>query len=161
MGTKPGFYDELVAAARCRVDAAPKDKNAALDVIQQSAVALRDLLRHGVKPDPERAVYLAALLEALERIEAGADATTALHLKQSHRVRDENQFFRDLALWRRVGKELDRLTLERGHTRQDKPVHAALESVANAQKLSVPTVRKAWGRFGSAEGWEAQKADWI
>lgn len=145
-------WSSLVESARARIAAAPRDKNAALDVVRQSTVALRDLLNHDLMPDPERKEYLRAILSALELIEDGNDPTAVLHLSQGHRVRDERLWGRNLALFIDIGREVDRLR-GRGHTRGDKPVQKALDAIAKQWALSVETAKKAWHLHGSEEGW--------
>ena len=142
----------LVDAARARIAAAPRDKNAALEILSQSVVALRDLLHHELMPDPERKEYLRAVLSALELIVDGNDPTTVLHLSQGHRIRDERLWGRGLALFIDMGREVDRLR-SRGDTRGDKPVQAAQQSVAKQWSLSLDTVKKAWHSHGSEDGW--------
>ena len=159
MGEAPNFYDDLKAAARSRIAAAPRDRNAAMDLIRHSTVALRDLLRHGMAPDPERSVYLEALLEALEQIEQGKDARDALHLRPSGRVRDESLFARDLLTFVRTGQRVDEL-MKRGATRGDSPVAQAQRETAKARKLSAPKVRKVWTDFGAMQGWDDLRDLW-
>ncbi len=145
-------WTDLVEAAKVRIAAASRDKNAALEVLSQSAVALRDLLNHDLMPDPKRKEYLRALLSALDLIVDGNDPTSVLHLSQGHRVRDEKLWGRNLALFIDTGREVDRLR-SRGHTRGDKPVQAAQQSVAKQWSLSLDTVKKAWHLLGSEDGW--------
>ena len=159
MGDKPSLYAELIDAARIRIGAAARDRNAALDVIRHSAVALRDLLRHGMTPDPERAVYLGALLEALEQIEQGTDARDALYLRPSGRVRDETLFARDLLTFVRIGRRVDELT-KRGATRGDSPVAQAQREIAKAGRQSLAKVRKVWTAHGAMRGWDDLRDLW-
>ncbi len=159
MDTSPNFYGDLRAAARNRIAAAPRDRNAALDVIRYSTVALRDLLRHGMAPDPVRAVYLEALLEALKQIEQGKDARDALHLRPSGRVRDESLFARDLLTFVRIGQRVDELK-KRGATRGDSPVAQAQKEIAKARKQSVAKVRRVWTDYGAMQGWDDLRDLW-
>lgn len=145
-------WTDLVASAKARIAAAPRDKNAALEVVGQSAVALRDLVHHDLLPDPMRLEYLRALLAALELIEAGEDPVKALHLSQGHRIRDEKLWARNFGLFIKIGREVDRLK-GRGHTRGDKPVQAALHAIAKQWSLSLETAKKAWQLHGSEKGW--------
>lgn len=151
--SEPFDWADLVESAKARIAAAPLDKNAALDVLRQSAVALRDLLNHNLRPDPERSEYLGALLAALELIVNGKDPTTALHLSQGHRVRDQRLLSRNIAVFIDIGLEVDRLR-GLGHTRSDKPVLAAQRSVAKQRSLSFELVKKAWHLNGGEDGWK-------
>jgi hypothetical protein len=152
MDEEPGFYDDLVVVARARIAAASKNKNAALDVVRQSAVALRGLLSHGQMPDPERCVYLEGLLNALERIEGGEDPTKAMHLRPSGRTRDEKLFGRNLAAFIDIGREFDRLSAL-GRTRGDRPIDEAKSTVSKRRCIPRQTIDKVWTMFGSAKGW--------
>lgn len=150
MSTQPGFYEDLVESAQARVAAAPRDKNAALDIVRRSAVALRGLVRHREMPDPEMLVYLAALLGSLERIEHGEDPRSALNLRASGRVRDQKLWSRSLALFIAVGRELDKLNAS-GESRGDSPTRRAIETVA--KRSPRPSVEAAWKNLGATEGW--------
>ena len=98
--------------------------------------------------------------DSLDAIVKGHDPLTALSLrKPRHRVPDTAIPPRNVLLWMEVGTEVDRLT-ERGHTRQDKPVEAAIKTVAKTRKVDVEVVGKAWRNLGGVEGWERDKADW-
>jgi hypothetical protein len=152
-------WPSLAELAGQRVGAAARDRNAAMEVIRQSAVALRDLLQHGVHPDLERAVYLFALLGALEQIEGGAEAADALHLRPSGRVRDETLFARDLRLFVRIGQRLDEL-IKRGDDRRDKPVAQAQCDIARRSGRSLAHVRKLWSRLGGKKGWQQMRDLW-
>ncbi len=150
---RPFDWTDLISSATARVAAAPRDKNAALDVLEQSAVALRDLLGHDQLPDPERKVYLAALLVALEAMLDGAEPRDALHLAQQHRRRDEGLFGRDFLLFMDIGRAVD-ARLARGHTRGDKPVEEAKKAVAKASMQNMATIEKVWSEFGAQAGWQ-------
>ena len=152
MAKEPFDWATLVEAAQLTVAAAPRDKNAALEIVEQSAVAIRSLLKHGDQPDPERCVYLGALLASLERIQSGEVAMDALHLTPKGRVRDPGLFQRDLLLFVRVGQAFDDL-LVRGRTRGDKPLDEAKCAVEKRTGQSRATINKVWTRFGAASGW--------
>lgn len=154
---EPFDWTDLIASAHIRCAGAPKDRNAALEVISQSVVALRDLLHHDLAPDPERRVYLASLLAALERIEDGAEPASALHLRPTGRTRDERRFGRHLAAFIEVGRELDKLK-EAGWTRGDKPIDEAKGRTVKATGLSRDTIDKLWTEFGAGKGWERLRA---
>jgi hypothetical protein len=168
---KPSLNADLIDAARNRIGAAARDRNAALDVIRYSVVSLRDLLRHGMTPDPERTVYLGALLEALEQIEQGTDARDALHLRPSGRVRDETLLARDLLTFVRIGQRIDELE-KRGDTRGDGPVAQAQreiqqeiakahrQSPAKVRGQSLAKVRKVWTAHGAMRGWDDLRDLW-
>ena len=111
-------------------------------------------------PDPHRLVCLLALLESLEGIERGVDPGTALHLKHGHRRIDVVKDLRDVLLFVSVGKALDVLTLERGHTRQDSPIAAAMKLVSKGECQNIATVQKAWSMFGGESGWAESRDDW-
>ena len=145
-------WTDLVERARARIAAAPRDKNAALHVVGQSAVALRDLVRHDLLPDPMRMEYLRALLAALELIEAGEDPVKALHLSQGHRIRDEKLWSRNFILFIETGREFDRRK-SRGHTREDKPIQEAQRAVSKLKKLPLATIQKVWHSNGGEAGW--------
>lgn len=130
------------------------------EVVAQSAIAIRDYLK-GDPPDAYRLVFLRALLESLDAIQAGADPLDALSLRRpSHRPPDITTQIRNVWLFQLVGEELDRLTVARGHTRQDKPTDAAIKKVAKERGLSTDVVAKAWRDLGGARGWEQSKSDW-
>lgn len=149
---RPFDWTDRIASATARVAAAPRDKNAALDVLEQSAVALRDVLGHDQLPDPERKVYLSALLKAVEAVLEGAEPRDALHLAQRHRRRDEGLFGRDFRLFMDIGRAVD-ARLARGHTRGEKPVEEAKKAVAKASKQKMATIERIWGEFGAQAGW--------
>jgi hypothetical protein len=151
----------LAVAAETQVQQAQDgEANAGWNVLSEAMIGLREWL-DGRKPDPHRLVFLRGLLASLESVERGMDPGTALHLKQGHRRPSTSVALRDLLLWVEVGQELDHLTIEREHTRSDKPTDAALKSVAKKRRLSLATVKKAWHVHGAAEKWEAEdKADW-
>ena len=154
-------WANIVAGAQNTVERAQSgDANAGFDVIAESVLALRGWLELDERPDQHRLVYLRGLLASLERIEAGVNATEALHIKQGHRRRNNSIGVRDAVLFVEVGQESDRLKYDRGHTRNDKPVEAALKTVAKVWHLRVPTVRKAWNYHGGASSWTLRKADW-
>ena len=152
--SEPFDWLDLIESARARISAASHDKNAALDVLRQSAVALRDVLNHKMLPDPERSEYLRALLDALKLIVDGGDATTVLHLSQGHRVRDEKLWARDIAMFIGIGREVDRLRGE-GKTRDDKPVLTAQRSIAKRWSLGLETAKAAWHLYGGDRGWKS------
>jgi len=144
----------LIEAAETRVSAARQnERNAALDVVKHSAIALRGLVNNGELPDPERMVFLRALLDSLVEIERGVDPTLALHLRPDGRVRDENLAGRDLLLFVRVGQALDYLVRERGHTRSDGPTEEAQRQVARETGVSVALVKKTWTQLGASRAW--------
>lgn len=131
-----------------------------MEVIIQSRIAIRGLIEHGESPDPFRVIFVKALLDSLDSIVAGGDPLDCLSLrKPRNRLPDPAIPVRNVLLWTKVGGELDRLT-ERGHTRQDKPIEAAIKSVSKEMKLDIEVVGKAWRDLGGAEGWERDKADW-
>lgn len=133
---------------------------AGLEVVVQSANAIRDYLKGG-PPEAYRLLFLERLLESLDEIQEGADPLDALGLrKPSHRPPDIKTDIRNAHLFYLVGEEFNRLTVERGHTRQDKPTDAAIEKVAKDQGLSTDVVAKAWRSLGGAKGWEQSKSDW-
>jgi len=147
-------WSVLIEAAESRVSAARQnERNAALDVVKHSVIALRGLVNYGHLPDPERMVFLRALLDSLVEIEQGADPTLALHLRPVGRVRDENLFGRDLLLFVRVGQALDHLVIERRHTRGDRPTDEAQRQVARETGVSVALVKKTWQQLGASRGW--------
>lgn len=157
----PAHWRHAVEAARCTVARAEDgDANAGEDVLAGAVIGLRTILDLNEPADPHRVVFLRALLKSLERIEQGADPGAALHLKNGHRKADEFKGVRDVFMFVSVGKRLDALTLERGHTRQDSPTDAALKAVAKEEGYSFATVQKAWLQFGGAAGWEARRTDW-
>ena len=154
MNQSSGPWERLIVVANARVSAAERgEKNAALDVVSHCAVALRGLVR-GEMPDPERMVYLGALLNSLERIEDGTDPVAALHLRPKGRVRDESLLARNILLFVDIGHALDELTGGKGHTRSDSPVAAALKRVQKETGRSDAQIKKVWQDFGAARGWE-------
>ena len=148
-------WECLIKVANARVSAAKRgEKNAALDVVSHCAVALRGLVRYGETPDPERMVYLGALLKSLERIEDGTDPVAALHLRPKGRVRDESLLGRDILLFVKIGHALDELTGRRGHTRSDSPVAVALKRAQKETGRSDAQMKKVWQDFGARRGWK-------
>lgn len=158
MMAEPFDWTDLIEGARLRCADASKNRNAALDVIRQSAVALRGLLHHDTAPDPERRVYLAGLLKALERIEDGTEPASALNLRPTGRTRDERLFGRNLKAFILVGRELDKLT-ESGQTRGDKPIDEAKRRAAKATGLPRATIDRLWTDFGSSQGWKELRTE--
>ncbi len=157
----PEHWRNVVEAAHLTVQRAEQgDANAGEDVLADAIIGLRCMLHEKEPADPHRIVCLHALLKSLERIENGEDPATALHLKQGHRRPDPAKDLRDVMLFVSVGKALDALTIERGHTRQDRPVEAALKLVAKRERHSRATVQKAWGMFGGESGWAEKRTDW-
>ena len=129
------------------------------EIVIQGAIAIRDFLK-GDPPDEYRLIFLKALLESLDAIQAGADPLDALSLRRpDHRPADISVQVRNVLLFTLVGAEVDRLTAK-GQTHQDKPTDKAIRTVAKARKLTVDVVAKAWRNLGGAKGWERDKADW-
>ena len=163
MTTQSNPWPVLIEAANTRVSAARQnERNAALDVVKHSAVALRGLLDNGEMPDPERMVFLRALLESLVDIEGGTDPTTAMHFRPVGRVRDENLFGRDLRLFVRVGQTFDHLVQVRGRTRGDRPLDEAQRQVSGEFGYSVELVKKTWHQLGASKGWaQMREIGWL
>ncbi len=166
MCTESDEWVDLIEGARARVAAAKgerdggvADRNAALEIVRQSAIALRDILNHGLMPDQRRVVFLHALLASLERIEAGDDPVGALHLRPKGRVRDEKLFGRELSLFVRVGWALDART-KQGDTRGDRPTYEAQKQVAKSAGQTIDNVKKVWQKFGGAHEWASVRDDW-
>ena len=161
MTTDGGIWALHIEAATLAVQSAIEgDAIAGTEVLSRSIIALRGWLNFNEQPDPHQIVYLKGLLACLEDIARGDDPGTALHLKHGHRRPSESVEFRDVWLCADVGKELDRLTIERGHTRIDKPIESAIRSAAKKWGVGIATVEKAWRNYGGAKGWQAKKGDW-
>ena len=156
-----GGETDLMELANRQVELAKGgDFRAGTEIVIQSAIAIRDFLK-GDPPEAYRLVFLRSLLESLDAIQGGDDPLDALSLrKPSHRPPDIYTDIRNAHLFYLVGEEFDRLTVERGHTRQDKPTDNAIEKVAKDHGLSTDVVAKAWRNLGGATGWGQRNSDW-
>jgi hypothetical protein len=142
-------WPDLVVAAKAQIRRANEGNTlAALDILRQAAIGLRDILSGG-HPDPERLEYLSFLLTALDQIDQEVPADKALGLwsdSRPHSIPDE----RDLFLFVAVGLELDQA--QKAHS--EKPVDDAIAAAAKRYKCDKSTVKKAWERYGAKKAWE-------
>ena len=78
-----GWAPHIERAHHVVASANAADHLAAMQIVEQSCVALRDLLgEHRLHPDPERAIYLKSLLKSLESIQQGVELEDALHCER-------------------------------------------------------------------------------
>lgn len=155
-------WADLVEAARHRVGrAAAGDYEAARAVLTDCAIAIRGVLGQRQLPDPERAISLQYLLDALEQIVgAGIDARKALGVYVGNRPSQSDALTRDFVLFVRVGREFERLRAEGADVAT---VRAAQLNVARTWKRdtkATDTVRKAWQSMGGLQAWATVRDMW-
>jgi hypothetical protein len=146
---------EVIDAAKYRIERAQTgDYLAGLHVVDECVIALRGIVLMGDPPDAARQLYLTALLDSLEKIVDGVDPTKAMYLEKGHgRPLDPKKQDREISILFSIGRKYEEL-INRGHTKQDKPLDAALKSVAKDCGLTFPAVQKVWSSFGSLKGWK-------
>ncbi len=140
---------DLVAAATNLVELVDKgDSQGALNVLEQAAIGLRDVVT-GHVPDQERVIYLQFLLRSLDQILSGVPPEKALGIWTDTKPRLDP--WRDTALFLLVGEELDRAS--NSNSRSERPVTTAIKAVATKKNIGFDTVKDAWENNGAKKGW--------
>lgn len=154
-------WSDLVEAARHRVGrAAAGDYEAARAVLTDCAIAIRGVLGQRL-PDPERAVSLQYLLDALEQIVgAGIDARKALGVYVGNRPCEPDASTRDFVLFVRVGREYDKLRAEGADLATVRAAQVNVARTWTRDAKATETVRKAWQSWGGLQAWATVRDMW-